>query len=394
GAEIKNGSTVLATTGSDGKYSFIVERDGSTLALTATAANHADATGSVVLDSAAETLNFVMTAQCVVTGTVTSSFDGRPVAGATVTVGGNTTTTGSDGTYSVTVVRSNTAYNVTASATGYTAFTGTVTAGSAAVTNNITLTERNTLTGTVTSSFDGSAISGATVTVGGATATTDANGVYTIDVDRAASYAMTIAATDYVTATETVTDGGVPTTHNAVLDRAILPVSNMVELQNAEDGAYVLTDFDMVITSATGAFTGDVVYAQSEDRLRGVKLVIDPELAAMTLGNRVRVVGYVSKEAGKTVLTAESVTKNTAGTAPDTLGLAKSNLTNYVLVRTWGSVTRVNGNTFTVYNGNRTFTCIAPEGAAPAVGSIVSVTGIATPDGVLMRGAVDCFRLK
>ena len=242
---------------------------------------------------------------------------------------------------------------------------------------------------TVISTYDNNPVTGAAVTVAGVACTEGASGVYSATVDRAASYSVTVSKSGFTGVIDSVNDNGSPASATVELNKI---VSSVAELLGAAEGATVETDFDMVVTSDKGVFPGNVVYAQSEDRLRGVKMVLDDDITG--LGHRVRVVGTVAADGAGKKLVVDEITADVTGLAPDTLGLAKSGLSNYVLVRVWGTVKSVSGSTFTVFNGNKTFTCIAPEGFTATRGSIVSVTGIATPDGVLMRTAADCFGLK
>ncbi|MBP5718399.1 MAG: carboxypeptidase regulatory-like domain-containing protein, partial [Abditibacteriota bacterium] len=322
-----------------------------------------------------------------VTGTVTSSFGNTPVAGATVTIGNETTTTDENGQYTITVDSSAEDYNVSVTADGFTDYTGTVTANESEVSEDITLTERNTVKVTVTSSYDGSALEGATVTVGGTACEYEGNGVYTVEVDRADSYEVSVSKSGYTDKTMDAPDNGKPTTVSAELNKL---AENIVELINADDDTTLATGFDLVITSATGQFDGNVVYAQSEDRLHGVKLILNPEYGTVAVGNRVRLSGVITHEGTETVVTVtEPLIKNETGDEPITLGLVYKPITNDTLVRVWGHVTEVNGNTFTVNNVIGSFTCVAKPDSAPAVGDVVGVTGIATPQGILARTAAD-----
>ncbi|MBP5737889.1 MAG: carboxypeptidase regulatory-like domain-containing protein, partial [Abditibacteriota bacterium] len=185
--------TVSATTDSNGTYSITVPR-GNTYTFTVTADGYADYTGTsfaVGASDAALVKDAEMQAVCRIYGTVrsNSAVGGGVIPGATVstTSGGSTysTTTGADGTYSMVVPRHSQTVTITASATGY---------RSASATSQPIWDaekERNfnymqaicTVSGTVTSSFDGRAVSGAAVTVGGESTTTAADGTYSVTVD-------------------------------------------------------------------------------------------------------------------------------------------------------------------------------------------------------------------
>ncbi len=155
-------------------------------------------------------------------GTVKTS-SGSAIAGATVSVGGKTATTGSTGTYSVADVIAGT-YSMTVAANGYTTWSGsvTITAGST-VTQNVTLVAAppapttGAVTGTVTKS-GGGALSGATVSIAGKTATTGSTGTYSIADITAGTYTMTVSATGYTTWSGSVTiTAGSTLTNNVAL---------------------------------------------------------------------------------------------------------------------------------------------------------------------------------
>ena len=164
-------------------------------------------------------------------------------------------------------------------------------------------------------------------------------------------------------------------------------VSSMDDLLNAEDGADVAATFDLVVTSDSGEF-GEFVYAQTENRLRAIRLATgDLDLKA---GDRVTVKGTVASDSeGKYVDLSYLDTVVTSGDEPKALGLTNTALTNDVLVRAWGEVKSVEGNTFVIFNGYMDFTCVANNADLPNVDDYVGVTGIATDNGVVTRNASD-----
>ncbi len=165
-------------------------------------------------------------------------------------------------------------------------------------------------------------------------------------------------------------------------------VDSVDELLAADDGDYVSATFDLVVTSNSGEF-GDFVYAQTANRLQAVRLDASA-LDGLQVGDVVTVKGQVASDADGKYVALTNDTAVTAGEAPVAIGLTNSELTNDVLVRVWGKVTSVDGNSFVVFNGYLDFTCVAAEGArVPQVGEFVSVTGIASDDAVLARRAND-----
>lgn len=115
------------------------------------------------------------------------------VSGATVTAGGKSAVTGTDGKYEFALAAGT--YTVTASKSGYasSSLSKTVTAGQT-IWGSMNLTA-NATTGTlsgVVSAQGGAAISGATVTAGGKTSTTDGSGSFSFTL-AAGSYALNVS---------------------------------------------------------------------------------------------------------------------------------------------------------------------------------------------------------
>ncbi|MBP5092920.1 MAG: hypothetical protein J6332_02600, partial [Abditibacteriota bacterium] len=164
-------------------------------------------------------------------------------------------------------------------------------------------------------------------------------------------------------------------------------VDSVDELLAANDGDYVSATFDLVVTSASGDF-GDFVYAQTEDRLQAVRLdasVFDN----LEVGDVITVKGQVASDADGKYVVLNSESFFTDGVVPQALGLTNTALTNDVLVRVWGTVKSVNGDSFVISNGYMDFTCVANNADLPNVGDYVGVTGIATDNGVVTRNAND-----
>jgi len=141
-------------------------------------------------------------------GTVTRQSDGTAVSGATVQVLLNravlaTTTTASNGTYSVTNLGTG-EYDVKFSASGFgTVLQSAVTVSASGATLNQVLATPGTISGKVTQSNGITAISGASVTVlqnsePVATATTDGSGNYSASSLSAGSYEVEVSASGFV----------------------------------------------------------------------------------------------------------------------------------------------------------------------------------------------------
>lgn len=194
-----------ATTDANGNYTISNVAAG-TYDVTASKSGYNSQTqsGKTVTAGQTTTVNFTITRQ---TGTLTGNVKdqaGANLSGATVTTntGGYSATTDANGNYTITNVATGT-YDVTASKTGYTSQTqtGKTVNYNQTTTVNFTLTSvsNGTISGNVKNK-DGVNIAGATVSTntGGYSATTDANGNYTISNVAAGTYNVTASKSGYV----------------------------------------------------------------------------------------------------------------------------------------------------------------------------------------------------
>ena len=137
---------------------------------------------------------------------MTDALSASPIAGAQVKALTSSTSTDARGSYTLTL--SPGTYSVTASASGYIAQTQTVTvpAGGWVAVNFQLQPAPGVITGTVVSNLLGTPISGATVSLspGGLTTTTSANGTFTFQAVKAGTYTLTTSAALYTTNTQTV----------------------------------------------------------------------------------------------------------------------------------------------------------------------------------------------
>ena len=171
---------ITGTTDASGYYSIRTVPAGSNRSVSISEAGYVNYSGNITVNSGANNnVDFTMTAN-EVTGTVSSSFDGSTVSGATVTIDGISGTTNSGGIYTLYAVPAGDSENVTAIETGFLTFSGSTDVQSGLTTYNFTMTANpGNVTGTVTSSAGG-VVSGAVVVVSGIEGTTDSNGVYFI----------------------------------------------------------------------------------------------------------------------------------------------------------------------------------------------------------------------
>jgi thermitase len=266
GAEVSDGSRIALTDALGtytignvpaGSYPVVASKEGyETTSLTVD-----------VLSEATAVANFYLSEIIVpgsITGWVTSAKDGSAVAGATVTDGTRTTTTDATGKYTIANVPAAT-YQVTASKLGYYSSSLTVTAlsGSTAVAN-FYLSEiivPGSITGSVTSAKDGSAVAGATVTDGTRTTTTDATGTYTIPNVPPGTYGVMATKLGYHSSSLTVTLlSGSTAVANFYLSDIIVPGSITGSITDAKNGsaipgAQVSDGSRTALTDALGTYT-------------------------------------------------------------------------------------------------------------------------------------------
>jgi hypothetical protein len=141
GASVVLGGYFQATTDSNGNYS-ISNVPPVTYSGVVSAGNYLTLTNTVTIPSGVSvvTNNFSLSPPASVTGYVSCSCGGSPIVGATVTVGTNSTTSGSNGVYSISGIAPGT-YMATVTASNYVSITNSViiSSGCSTTTQNFTL---------------------------------------------------------------------------------------------------------------------------------------------------------------------------------------------------------------------------------------------------------------
>ena len=142
------------------------------------------------------------------TGTVTDSLTGNPIASATISYSGASTQTGISGSYTLSKAPLGT-YQLTATAPGYSDQSQAVTVNPAATsTGAFNLAPlAGSVSGVVTDAASGAVLAGATVSYSGGQATTDDSGAYTFTGITEGTYDVSASASGYAAQTLSVTVG-------------------------------------------------------------------------------------------------------------------------------------------------------------------------------------------
>ncbi|MBE6526548.1 MAG: hypothetical protein E7Z63_02100 [Thermoplasmata archaeon] len=199
-----------------------------------------------------------------VTGKVTDTTS-APVAGATVTLGSDSTTAAADGSYTFTDVPAGT-YTFTVSASGYDDYSvSLVVAEGDSLVKNVVMgapvPTTSTVSGKVTGQY-GAALSGVAVTLGTLSTTTDSTGSYTFTDVAGGSYTLTAKKDGYEDySLDIFVNEGVDTTKNIAMTPKAAPtdvatVRGVVTGSNNEPlpGATVTVGEFTATTDATGSY--------------------------------------------------------------------------------------------------------------------------------------------
>jgi hypothetical protein len=189
--------TTSTSTGSDGKYSLTV--DAGVYKFTVKAGGYQDYIETVDLTSGGtftKDVRLSKVPQSIIQGRVTDSA-GNPIPQATVTADGHSAVTDVNGNFVLTVPPKT--YTVTVVKSGWRTESASVDVSTAGTyTLNFTLTpSQSTIQGTVTDIETGQPIQGATITIDAYSATSNADGSFTLTVPPA-TYTVTVKKEGYV----------------------------------------------------------------------------------------------------------------------------------------------------------------------------------------------------
>jgi Carboxypeptidase regulatory-like domain len=212
GATVSDSGGASVSTDGSGNYTLSGLAAGQHT-VTAAASGFVSQNKSVTVTSGnTSTANFVLTSSQTtggIAGTVTNASDGADIAGVVVNDDvGDSATTDSLGAYAISGLTPG-RHRVTAAMSGFASQskTVTVTSGQNSTADFALASSQTTgtVTGTVTSASDGSIVPGAAVSEsGGARATTDSSGVYTISGLAPGSHSLTASAGGFVSQTKSV----------------------------------------------------------------------------------------------------------------------------------------------------------------------------------------------
>lgn len=197
------GANISATTGADGSYTLTnVPVGPQTLTAAATNFDPSQATINVIGGQTISQDFFLTPRVGVVTGTVRNAANNQPIAGATVSIGSISATTGGNGSFTLNDVPVG-PQTLNATATNFNPASASVTVVAGATVNqDVAMTPLlGAITGVVRNADNGDPISGATITVGGTglSATSGADGTYTLSNVPAGPQTLTATINNFVT---------------------------------------------------------------------------------------------------------------------------------------------------------------------------------------------------
>ena len=335
-------------TDSTGHYSLTVPVPGTVTVSAVNSNGGASRSDTVALSYPPHTKLQLTNGSATISGTVTLD-SGGPAAGAIVSYIGASTVTDANGDYQLQNVVAGT-YDVTATVAGLPSSTQSETALQGATTiANFSLSSQSTtgsISGRVTDSI-GNAISGATVSYSGGSASTDAGGNYTLPNVAPGTYLVTASATGFQNASQnvTVTAGNV-STGTFHLAPAVAGIA-FIAGSTGSNASVSTSAIRLVVTLASAIPAGSTI------------------VVALTMGTTSTLITSVTDDGGS-IYSPRTRTNNTADLEIWSTEASKSA----------GSVTAVTIN-FTA--GSKTAAAIAAYSGVRSIGKYIWGTGSTSP---------------
>ncbi len=287
------GTTLSATTGGDGSY-VITNVPVGPQTVDATAANFApdQATVNIIGDQTVFEDFFLVPLTGTITGTVRNSVGSAPIASATVTAAGISTTSSGTGSFTLSNVPAG-PQTLSATASGFNAASIGVTVVAASTVNQdipvIPLT--GTITGKIRNADNGDPVPGVAISLNGTSlaTTSDADGNYTLSNVPAGPQNLSITQTNYIGTFPSVTVVGNET---LLLNVSLTPLKGLVEgrISDSEDSLTTITNaqvqllpFPLVLASTdssgnysmTNVPTGQQVFLATAPNYKPKVTVVD-----------------------------------------------------------------------------------------------------------------------
>lgn len=175
-------------------------------------------------------------------------------------------------------------------------------------------------------------------------------------------------------------------------DTSVATVTSLADLQGLPEGKLVAVTGDQVVTVASGTLVDGSCYVEDPERLCGMKIVLEPGVPAVALGDRIQFAGSIGIDSNdEPFVEVTSVTSKSSGTPLRPLGMANRTITaasGGLLVTVWGTVAdkAADGSYVVIDDGSGAATKVALTGlSAPLTktlnkGGYVGITGVVAVD--------------
>jgi hypothetical protein len=363
-------------TDNNGHYTLAAVPTG-TQAITAAATGYQNQVQNVAITqngNASQNFSLTVTAVGSLAGTVTDALTGQAILGASISYGGGNALTNNIGSYSLLNVPAGTS-NLIATAGGYNQYSAsvTVTANQTNTTNIALTSQQGAISGTVTDAVTNAAISGATVSYAGGSSTTDGTGKFLLSGVPAGSQSLTVSATGYSSATQSVSvSAGTTTTRNFSLSTAPQVGAIAGKVLNASGTA---------LTGVSVAYSGGSALTDANGNYTLTNVATGTQSLTASLTGYVNASQNVSVTANQTSTLNFTLTASTGSVTGTVTNAANgSALTGATVSYSSGSTTTASNGTFLISNvapGTQIFT-VSLAGYNPASQAATVVGGSIT----------------